>query len=1289
MATVVLSYAGAALGTVLGGPIGGMIGRAIGGVAGNALDQRIFGSKRKTEGPRLNDLRIMASEEGAAIPAIWGRMRVAGQVMWATNIEEVVTTETQKASSKGGPKSTSTTYSYFGNFAVGLCEGEINGIGRVWADGKVIDIEAFTTRLYTGSETQLPDSLITAIEGQAPAYRGLAYIVFERLPLERFGNRFPQLSFEIIRRGSSLGGKIRAINIIPGSTEFGYDTALVTRSDARGLTVSENAHASAEKSDWSVSIDQLQEACPNLQSTSLVVPWFGNDLRCGSCQVRPRVDSLTKVTTGATWSVSGETRSTALAVSNYNGAVAYGGSPSDQTIVRAIQDLRTRGLAVTFYPFLMMDIPHTNGLPDPYGGSEQQAYPWRGNITASIAPGLPGTPDKTSAVTTQIGSFFGTCTPAHFTISGTSVVYSGPAQWSYRRMILHYAKLCAAAGGVDVFLIGSELRGLTRLRSTASDFPVITLLRTMAAEVKAILPGTKVSYAADWTEYFGYHPQDGSGDLFFNMDLLWSHPAIDFVGIDNYMPLADWRDGLSHADALAGAKSAYDSTYLSRNVAGGEGYDWFYASQADRDSQTRTPITDGAYNKPWVFRYKDLLNWWSQNHNQRPLGVQSAAATSWVPQSKPIWFTEAGCPAVDKAANQPNVFYDAKSSESAFPYYSGGQRDDVMQHRFVKVVEDYWSAAGAHNPISSVYGEPMLRADRTAWWAWDARPFPAFPARTDVWSDGFSYARGHWLNGRLGAVDLGELISSLAQRFGLGAVDVIDVAGQVDGFVLDRPMSGRDALENLLRVFSLDAVESDGVLKFKPRLQSGVELIPRDELVENGRDRSTLKETRAQETDLPRAVKLAYVESSLDYRTAAVQQSDGETVSAREVVLQLPAAVPQSLAQVRVDVALAEAWGQRTTAQFSLLPSRISLEPGDVVQVEGKSYRLSTITDSEARSVEAVQHDASVYAVPALVERTALPKLVDVFGQPDVLLMDLAIATTPQPAAPWLAAQAKPWPGRLSALRLQGGTSYAFNTLVGAQATMGETLGVLPTGIVGRVDYNFELNVKLDFGALSSASRAELLSGANTAAIGSESSGFEIIQFETATLTGSNSYRLQGLLRAQAGSFAEMLNSRAAGQRFVLLNGAVTQMSASLAEAVLPSTWRVGPSSLDHGHPAYVTRNLTATLKAVRPLRPAHLRAKPQVGGVMISWIRQTRSGGDAWDIENVPLSEENESYQVQVMNGATVVRSWTPATPQQFYSTTEMLADFGVMPASFNLKVAQVSASFGAGTQLEGIVYV
>src|SRR5690606_35707929 len=129
----------------------------------------------------------------------------------------------------------------------------------------------------------------------------------------------------------------------------------------------------------------------------------------------------------------------------------------------------------------------------------------------------------------------------------------------YREMILHYAQLAEAAGGVDAILIGSEMRGLTQVRSGATAFPFVNALRTLAGDVRAIVGGgTRIAYAADWSEYFGYQPADAPGDMIFHLDPLWADPDIDAVGIDNYMPLADWRDGRDHADAEA-ARSIYDT----------------------------------------------------------------------------------------------------------------------------------------------------------------------------------------------------------------------------------------------------------------------------------------------------------------------------------------------------------------------------------------------------------------------------------------------------------------------------------------------------------------------------------------------------------------------------------------------------------------------------------------------------------------------------------------------------------------------------------------------------------
>ena len=508
MATLVLGIAGGALGSVFGG-VGAILGRAAGALGGYALDQALFGKRRKVEGPRLTELDVQASTEGAVIPRLYGRARLAGQIIWATDFEEEANTET--SGGKGGPRVEATEYSYFANFAVGLCEGRIARVGRIWADGTLLDQSAFTFRVYRGDESQEADSLILARQGEAPAYRGTAYVVFERMALAEFGNRIPQLSFEVFRPVAGIEDHVRAVCVIPGSTEFGYDTAVVTRAIDAGVTGAENAHTARDVSDWTASIDELQALCPSLEWVTLVVAWFGDDLRAGHCTIRPKVDAPDKVTSGATWQVSGLTRETASVVSGDGGRAAYGGSPSDLSVVRAIEDLHLRGLKVVLAPFVLMDIPAENELPDPWSGAAgQPAYPWRGRITCDPAPGEPGSPDKTSAAADEVTEFLGEAAVGDFAPGEGHVAYSGPDEWRYRRMVLHYAHLAALAGGVDAFLIGSELRGLTTLRSGASTYPFVAGLKALAADVREVVGGeTKISYAADWSEYFGHQPADG------------------------------------------------------------------------------------------------------------------------------------------------------------------------------------------------------------------------------------------------------------------------------------------------------------------------------------------------------------------------------------------------------------------------------------------------------------------------------------------------------------------------------------------------------------------------------------------------------------------------------------------------------------------------------------------------------------------------------------------------------------------------------------------------------------
>ena len=192
MATLVLTAAG----TAIGGPIGG----AIGAMIGQAFDQRLFAAKAR-HGPRLGDLAVQTSSYGTQLPLIFGTMRVAGTVIWATDLVE------QRSSTGGGkgrPKTVS--YSYSANLAVALSARKLRAVHRIWADGKLLrgaagdfksNLVAF--RFHDGDEDQQADPLIASAEGagETPGYRGIAYAVFEGLQLEDYGNRIPFLTFEV------------------------------------------------------------------------------------------------------------------------------------------------------------------------------------------------------------------------------------------------------------------------------------------------------------------------------------------------------------------------------------------------------------------------------------------------------------------------------------------------------------------------------------------------------------------------------------------------------------------------------------------------------------------------------------------------------------------------------------------------------------------------------------------------------------------------------------------------------------------------------------------------------------------------------------------------------------------------------------------------------------------------------------------------------------------------------------------------------------------------------------
>lgn len=1301
MATVVLSAAGAAIGGSVGGTVMGLssvaIGRAVGATLGKVIDQRLMGQGSDVvEHGKVDRFRLTGSGEGAAISQLFGRMRLGGQVIWASDFLETVSQS--GGSGKGTPKQPATRdFSYSVSLALAVCEGEITRIGRVWADGEEISTHDLNMRVYKGGQDQLPDPLMEAIEGpgMVPAYRGTAYVVLEGLELQPFGNRVPQFSFEVVRPEQSeqagaedeMTRAVRAVALMPGTGEYALATTPVNYVDQTKGRWSANVNTPAGQTDFAVSMDSLGDELPNCEAASLIVSWFGNDLRCGRCELKPKVERKDVEGENMPWAVSGVERAAADEIAAVDERPIYGGTPSDASVAEAIRALNASGKGVMFYPFVLMDQLEGNALPDPYSiGTTQPHLPWRGRITLSVAPGIAGSPDGTAVADAEVAAFFGTATAEDFEVNvgGDLVRYSGPNEWSLSRFILHYAALCAAAGGVDAFCIGSELRGLTQIRGAGNVFSAVQRLRALAGEVRALLgSGTRISYAADWTEYFGYQPQDGTGDRYFHLDPLWGDDNIDFVGIDNYMPLSDWRDGEDHADA--DWNSIYNLEYLRANIEGGEGYDWYYHSAEAEAAQIRTPITDGVYDEPWVWRFKDIRNWWSNPHFERINGQRLNTPTAWVPGSKPIWFTELGCAAVDKGTNQPNKFLDQKSSESSLPKYSNGARDDLIQKQYLRAMNSYWNEAG-NNPQSVEYEGQMVDMTRAFVWAWDTRPYPFFPNALGTWADGTNYTRGHWISGRTSARTLASVVGELCDRAGLTACDTDGLYGYVRGYVIDDVASARSALQPLMLRYAFDAIERDGVLRFVMRDGRHATPLESDTFAISGDLEGRLEQSRESEADLAGRVRLKFVQTDGDFDILSEEAILAEDATHAVSTTEVPLALTRPEGRQIAERWLSEARISRETVRLALPPSMLVVGAGDVIelaadQAEGPGrYRVDRVEHGDMQILEAVRIEPEVYIPSELSDELAG---VREFVPPVPLtsvFMDLPLLTGEEVAhAPYAAISGTPWPGSVAIYQSPTESGFVLNTLVSARASIGFSKTPLARANAGLIDRGEALEVEMLSGTLASVSDASLLNGGNLMAIGDGTpNNWEVFQFRDAQLIAPGRYLLSHRLRDQLGSDAVGPDTWPVGSWCVALNGVPSQISLARNLRRVAQHYRVGPARRSYDDPSYDAFVLAFDGNGLRPFTPVHMRVDHREGAVVVKWIRRSRLDGDDWDLPDVPLAEEFESYTVRVLKNSQVVRETVVGGQSWTYETWAQQQD--AMTGDYQIAVAQNSARYGVG---------
>ena len=1229
MAAIVLAAAATSAASSLGAGVfaAGLAG-GIGGALGGFIDSRLFATHSNSQGPRLTDLMVQVSTYGSIIPIVYGQARIGGNVIWALPLQEHSTTTSVSGGGKGGGGSsaTQTNYTYSATLAVAICEGPITKIERIWADSLLVDLTnpangSFT--LYYGDEAQLPDPYVSTFytTGQNPAYRGMAYVVIENFPLADFGNRIPNFTFEVdrvMRLPGDLEDKIKGVAMIPGAGEYVYDTVVQTKTTGQS-----NAHGVLVQAGKTETINEHNLA--------------------GKADVLVALDDLQIDLANNQWVsvvVNWFADSANPASFTIKPAAEFDGTGAAVAPDEWAVDVFTRATAHQILTF-------SDGSPT-FGGTPTdksvvrlcQELKNRG-FKVILYPQL-----QVDTITPQAKPWRGHITPA----STSDVTNFFTSTYGYNYFINHYANL--VVGGValksviDAFMLGSEMVGMTNYMSSSGVFPAVTQLISLAASVKsAVGSGVKVTYGADWSEY---HSVNG----WYHLDALWSNSNIDVVAIDCYFPLTP---------DLPQAQIDYNAVY--NGWTSGEGWDYYWDG-------TRTTKTN--YTAP-TFAWKNVKNWWTTTHTN-----PDSTTTAWTARMKPLWFTELGFPSVDGCSNQPNVFYDTHAYDSLFPRGSFGQVDFSAQRNALNASLDFLAA---QNVI-----EPNL-VPVCIIWTWDARPFPFWPDLQTVWADYADWKTGHWIEGKVGLSNLGQVVAALCAKVGLtsGQIDVSRLTDTIDGYIVTSRQTVRAALEELASAFFFDMTESDGVLEFVPR--GGVAAITIDvsQLIPKDKTGDALTVLRKQELDLPREVDIVYLNKTKDYQSGT-QVAQRQTTNAVDyITLSLNIVFTDEEAKAVADVALYTAWANRTQFQFTLPPQYAQLEPTDIIEITngGITYAMritqAKLTRNGQQDVTAISEDVSAYqfyttpvqnlnvsSVPVSISATMLA-LLDLPAFPTDAITDSLLRYA-------VSGIGQNWNGSAVYRSDDGGATYALMQSVVAEATIGSVLNNIPAGSTVTWDTFTTINVLLIYGQLQSVTDLAVLNGANVCVIGNE-----VIQFVNATLTGTNQYTLSRLLRGRLGT-EWAVGTHTAGETFVLMD--TTLQEQSMAGSTYGISKFYKPVSIGNTLANTSPQSFTYTAIALKPYSPAQIAGtRDGSGNLTLTWLRRTRIGGDWRDAVDVPLSEDSEKYEIDIMSGGTVKRTITGLTsPTASYTAAQQVTDFGSAQSAITVNVYQISARVGRG---------
>lgn len=562
------------------------------------------------------------------------------------------------------------------------------------------------------------------------------------------------------------------------------------------------------------------------------------------------------------------------------------------------------------------------------------------------------------------------------------------------------------------------------------------------------------------------------------------------------------------------------------------------------------------------------------------------------------------------------------------------------------------------------------------------------------------------------SVTAASVVSALLQRTQLTAPDLsLSAIGSdtVRGYAVGRRMTARAAVEPLLAAFRAELVESDDVLKAVKRGGAVAMTIDEDDLGAHayGADPvPAVVEKRTLESELPSEVWVEYPDAAAGYEVGAQYARRLVGGSRESETVSLGLVMTGDEAQQLAEILLYDRWVSRNTYQINLPRKYSRLEPTDIINVPSLgNMRILNRKDADGvLTFDCVAEDVSVYAYTGV--GGVLPAAGSEVSQagPTILrILDIPLLRDIDDGTGFYVAASGYYPGWLGAelwRSTDGGTTFSrTDTAMLEASTMGSAITALGNAPTANVfDEANSVDVQLLGGTLSSATATEVLNGANAAYLAGE-----IIQFKTATLIGTNQYRLSGLLRARRGT-EQYMATHQVGDSFVFLNTAnIYRVVHSTADIGIERVYKA-PSLTQLVSEATPMAFTSASVgqKCLAPVGLAAGRTANASWDISGKWIPRTRIGGEWRNGVDATMGEATEDYVVEIWTAAfaalkrtiTTVASGagsvvTPGSRTFLYKSADQVTDFGSNQTTIYVKVYQLSAVTGRGFPAQGTLTV